>query len=215
MRARRDGRRVKIAIVGGTGAFGRALAARWHRLDHDVTIGSRDGERAQRQAAVIGVHGATNADAVRDADIVVLAVESRAAVSTARDLADAIGDAAVLCVASELRFTKRGVLPGRSEGSLAEEIATLVRGPVVSGFQAIPAAQLARPEPLDEDVLVCGDDADAKRRALDLAQPLVRGRAIDAGPLANARALEAMTAVILHVNRTYKVVAGLRLTGFE
>jgi 8-hydroxy-5-deazaflavin:NADPH oxidoreductase len=206
---------VKIAIVGGTGAFGRALAARWHRLDLDVTIGSRDAERAERQAAVIGVKGAANADAVRHTDFVVLAVESRAAVDTARDLAESIGDSPVLCVASDLRFTKEGVFPGRKEGSLAEEIAAIVHGPVVSGLQAIPAAQLARPEPLDEDVLVCGDDNDAKRLALDLAQPLVRGRAIDAGPLANARALEGMTAVILHVNRTYKVVAGLRLTGFE
>jgi 8-hydroxy-5-deazaflavin:NADPH oxidoreductase len=206
---------VKIAIVGGTGAFGRALAARWQRLGLDVTIGSRERERAERHAAVIGVQGATNADAVRDAQFVVLAVESNAAVATARDLAEAIGDAAVLCVASDLRFTKGGVLPGRSEGSLAEDVAAIVSGPVVSGFQAIPAAQLARPEPLDEDVLVCGDDAEAKRLALDLAQPLVHGRALDAGPLANARALEGMTAVILHVNRTYKVVAGLRLTGFE
>jgi 8-hydroxy-5-deazaflavin:NADPH oxidoreductase len=206
---------VKIAIVGGTGAFGRALAARWHRLELDVTIGSRDATRAEQQAAVIGVRGAENAEAVRDADFVVLAVESHAAVATARDLADPIGGATVLCVASDLRFTKAGVLPGRNEGSLAEDVAALVRGPVVSGFQAIPAAELARPEPLDEDVLVCGDDADAKRVALDLGRPLVLGRAIDAGPLANARALEGMTAVILHVNRTYKVVAGLRLTGFE
>jgi NADPH-dependent F420 reductase len=206
---------VKIAIVGGTGAFGRALAARWQRLELDVTIGSRDAGRAEQQAAVIGVRGAANVDAVRDADFVVLAVESDAAVATAADLADPIGGAIVLCVASALRFTKSGVLPGRSEGSLAEDIAALVHGPVVSGLQAIPAAQLAQPEPLDEDVLVCGDDADAKGIALDLARPLVRGRALDAGPLANARALEAMTAVILHVNRTYKVVAGLRLTGFE
>lgn len=206
---------MKIAIVGGTGAFGRALAARWRRLDFDVTIGSRDAQRAEQQAAVIGVRGAANADAVRDADFVVLAVESHAAVETARELAGPIGDAIVLCVASDLRFTKQGVLPGRNEGSLAEDVALHVRGPVVSGFQAIPAAELARPDPLDEDVLVCGDDADAKRVALDLARPLVRGRAIDAGPLANARALEGMTAVILHVNRTYKVVAGLRLTGFE
>lgn len=206
---------MKIAIVGGTGAFGRALAARFHRLDLDVTIGSRDAQRAEQQATVIGVQGATNAEAVRNADFVVLAVESHAAVATARDLADPIGDAPVLCVASDLRFTKGGVVPGRAEGSLAEEVAGLVRAPVVSGFQAIPAAQLAQPELLDEDVLVCGDDADAKRLALDLGQKLVRGRALDAGPLANARALEGMTAVILHVNRTYKVVAGLRLTGFE
>jgi NADPH-dependent F420 reductase len=206
---------LKIAIVGGTGAFGRALAARWHRLDFDVTIGSRDARRAEERGAVIGVKGALNAEAVRDADFVVLAVESHAAVETARDLADAIGDTAVLSVASDLTFGKDGVRPGRSEGSLAEDVAEILRGPVVSGFQAIPAAQLAQPDLLDEDVLVCGDDAAAKQVALDLGQRLVRGRAIDAGPLANARALEGMTAVILHVNRTYKVVAGLRLTGFE
>jgi NADPH-dependent F420 reductase len=206
---------VKIAIVGGTGAFGRALAARWHRLDLDVTIGSRDPRRAEQQAAVIGVKGAANADAVRDADFVVLAVESHAVVATARELADPIGDAALLCVASDLAFDKDGVRPGRNEGSLAEDVARIVRGPVVSGFQALPAAQLAQPGLLDEDVLVCGDDHHTKRLALDLGQSLVRGRAIDAGPLANARALEGMTAVILHVNRTYKVVAGLRLTGFE
>jgi NADPH-dependent F420 reductase len=206
---------VRIAIIGGTGAFGRALAARWQGLDLDVTIGSRDAQRAEQQAAVIGAKGKANADAAREADFVVLAVESHAAVATARDLADPIGDATVLCVASDLRFTKAGVLPGRSEGSLAEDVAAIVRGPVVSGFQAIPAAQLARPDPLDEDVLVCGDDPEAKRVTLELARPLVRGRAIDAGPLANARALEGMTAVILHVNRTYNVVAGLRVTGFE
>jgi 8-hydroxy-5-deazaflavin:NADPH oxidoreductase len=206
---------VRIAIVGGTGAFGRALAGRLHRLDHDVTIGSRDTHRAEQQAAMIGVKGAANADAVRDADLVVLAVESHAAVETARDLVDAIGDAPLLCVASDLTFGKDGVCPGRNEGSLAEDVARIVRGPVASGFQAIPAAQLAQRGLLDEDVLVCGDDRETKRLALDLGQSLVRGRAIDAGPLANARALEGMTAVILHVNRTYKVVAGLRLTGFE
>ena len=63
---------MRIAIVGGTGAFGRALAGRWYRLDLDVTIGSRDARRAEQQAAVIGVKGAVNADAVRDADFVVL-----------------------------------------------------------------------------------------------------------------------------------------------
>jgi NADPH-dependent F420 reductase len=205
---------VRVAIVGGTGAFGRALAARWHRDGIDVVIGSRDAERAQRQAAVIGIDGGANDEVVRGADLVVLAVESRAAVDTARGLAGAIGDAPVLCVASDLRFTKDGVFPARNEGSVAEDVDALVAGAVVSGYQAIPAAQLARPQPLDEDVLVCGDDAAAKTLALDLGQRLVSGRAIDAGPLANARALEGMTAVILHVNRTYKVVAGLRLTGF-
>jgi 8-hydroxy-5-deazaflavin:NADPH oxidoreductase len=206
---------VRVAIAGGTGAFGRALAGRWHGAGIDVVIGSRNPERAARQAAAIGVSGATNENAVHDAELVVLAVQSAAAIDTARELADAISSTPVLCVASDLHVTKEGIVVGRSEGSVAEDVAALVHGPVVSGYQALPAAQLARSELLDDDVLVCGDDADAKRLALELGQKLVSGRALDAGPLSNARALEGMTAVILHVNRTYKVAAGLRLTGFS
>jgi 8-hydroxy-5-deazaflavin:NADPH oxidoreductase len=204
---------VKVAVVGGTGSFGRALAARLHDLGHDVTIGSRDADRAQERAAVIGVAGGTNADVVRGVDLVVLAVQSSAAVDTARELADAIGETPVLCVASDLRFIPAGVIPARNEGSIAEDVAALVEGPVASGLQAVPAAHLAHPEPPDQDALICGNDPRAKELALELAQGLVAGRALDAGPLENARALEGMTAVILHVNRRYRVVAGLRLTG--
>jgi hypothetical protein len=205
---------VKVAIVGGTGAFGRGLAARWREAGVEVTIGSRDAARARERAAVLGVAGATNHEAVRDADLVVLAVQSSAAIATARELAPALGAAPVLCVASDLRFEHGAVFPARNAGSIAEDVAAIVAGPVVSGFHALPAAQLAQAGLLDEDVLVCGDDADAKRLVLELGQHLVSGRALDAGPLANSRALEGMTAVIVHVNRTYKIVAGLKLTGF-
>jgi NADPH-dependent F420 reductase len=207
-------RAVRIAIVGGTGAFGRALAARLRDQGTDVAVGSRDAVRANELAATLGVAGGTNESVVRAADYVILAVQSSAAVGTARALSDAIGRRPVLCVASDLKFGSDGVSPGRSEGSIAEDVAKAVAGPVASGFQAVPAAHLARPEPLDEDVLVCGDAA-AKEPALEFGAKLVSGRAIDVGPLANSRALEAMTAVILHVNRQYKVVAGLRLTGFK
>jgi NADPH-dependent F420 reductase len=205
---------MKVAIVGGTGAFGRGLAARWREAGVEVVIGSRDATRAQERAAVLGVKGATNEDAVRDADLVVLAVQSSAAIDTARALAPVLGATPVLCVASDLHFEKQGVFPARDKGSIAEDVAEIVAGPVVSGFQALPAAQLAQAGLLDEDVLVAGDDAQAKALVLELGQHLVSGRAIDAGPLQNARALEGMTAVIVHVNRTYKVVAGLKLTGF-
>jgi NADPH-dependent F420 reductase len=204
---------VKVAVVGGTGSFGRALAGRLHDLGHDVAIGSRDAARAQERAAVIGVAGGTNADVVRGVDLVVLAVQSSAAVDTARELADAIGETPVLCVASDLRFTAEGVMPGRNQGSIAEDVAALVEGPVASGLQAVPAAHLAHPEPPDQDALICGNDSRVKELALELAQGLVSGRALDAGPLENARALEGMTAVIIHVNRRYRAVAGLRLTG--
>ena len=207
-------RPMRVAIVGGTGAFGRGLAARLQDQGLDVAIGSRDPVRAKELGATLGVASGTNEGVVRGADYVILAVQSSAAVATARDLSSAIGRKPLLCVASDLHFGTDGVSPGRQDGSIAEDIAKLVQAPVASGFQAVPAAHLARPGLLDEDVLVCGDAA-AKEPALEFGAKLVSGRAIDAGPLANSRALEAMTAVILHVNRHYKVVAGLRLTGFK
>ena len=205
---------MRVAVVGGTGAFGRALATRLSEQGLDVAIGSRDPVRANELGATLGVAGGTNEAVVRAADYVILAVQSSAAVGTARDLADAIGRKPVLCVASDLHFGSDGVTPGRSQGSIAEDVANAVRAPVASGFQAVPAVHLARPVLLDEDVLVCGEPA-AKEPALEFGAKLVTGRAIDAGPLVNSRALEAMTAVILHVNRQYKVVAGVRLTGFK
>jgi predicted dinucleotide-binding enzyme len=144
---------------------------------------------------------------------VVLATKSNAALETARELVDAIGETPVLCVASELAFTDNGVLPGDVERSLAEQLSEIVRGPVASGLQSLSAAHLAAAELPEEDALICGDDPRAKELALELAGPLVAGRALDAGPLANSRALEAMTAVILNVNREFGVTSGLRLTG--
>jgi 8-hydroxy-5-deazaflavin:NADPH oxidoreductase len=204
---------VRVAIVGGTGAFGRALAQRLHRIDVDAVIGSRDASRAHELAVSMGVSGGANEDVVRDADLVILATRSNAALETARHLAGAIGTRPLLCVASDLTFAKNGVIPGRLGRSLAEEVADVVAGPVAAGLQSLAAAHLAQLEPPDEDVFVCGSDEEAKELALELGGRLVRGRAIDAGPLANARALEAMTAVILSVNRRYKGAAGLRVTG--
>src|SRR5207244_8178868 len=83
---RRRGSAVKIAVVGGTGTFGRALAARLHELGHEVAIGSRDPERAKEQAAAIGVEGGANAEVVAEAEYVVLATASGAAIDTAREL---------------------------------------------------------------------------------------------------------------------------------
>lgn len=204
---------MKVAIIGGTGAFGRALARRLRTLGEDVYIGSRDAERARERALELGVQGGTNEDVVRGADLVVLATKSNATLETAVALADAIGETPVLCVASDLRFTDTGIVPGLEEGSLAENVSRLIHAPVASGLQMVSAIDLSGPEPPDQDVLICGDDLAAKELALELAGRLVGGRAIDVGPLANSRALEAMTAVILNVNRDYGVHAGLRLTG--
>jgi NADPH-dependent F420 reductase len=203
---------VRVAVVGGTGDFGLALARLLVAGGEDVVVGSRDGARAWEAAEPVGASGATNEDAVSGADIVVLAVKADAALDTATVLASAIGRTPTLSVASELLFSKSGVRPKASEESLAEELARILEGPVAAGLHSLAAPTLAK-GPADGDALVCGDDDDAKRLALELAAKVVTGRALDAGPLASARALEGMTAVIVNLNRRYKGHAGLRVSG--
>jgi len=145
-------------------------------------------------------------------DIVVLAVKADAALDTARSLAPAIGGTPVLSVASALRFTKAGVYPGDDPRSLAERTAELLDAPVVAGLHSLAAASLSHGK-ADGDALVCGDDPDAKTLALELAASVVSGRALDAGPLASARALEGLTAVIVNLNKRYRGHAGFRVTG--
>lgn len=204
---------MRVAIVGGTGSFGRALGQRLLRLEHEVAIGSRDPERARELALSYGFDGGANEDVVRGADLIVLATRSGAAIDTARALAGAVGETPLLCVASDLHFDDTGVTPGRSGRSIAEEVADVVPGPVAAGFQSLAAAHLLVPDPPEEDVFVCGEDTRAKELSLELGSQVVAGRAIDAGPLANARALEGMTSVILNVNKRYRSNAGIRLTG--
>jgi len=181
--------------------------------EDEVFIGSRDEGRAADVAAEIGVRGGPNQDVVRGADLVVLAVRADAALQTARSLARAIGSAPVLCVASEIRFGEDGARPGGKGPSLAERVAEVVPGPVAAGLHSVAAGTLEGVEPPDEDALICGDDRRAKELALELAGRVVAGRALDAGPLASARALEGLTAVIVNVNMHYRARAGVRITG--
>ena len=204
---------MRVAIVGGTGPFGRALGARLHDAGVDVVIGSRDGDRAQAAALELDCAGETNGAACEDADFVILAVNADAALDTARELRAQIGSTPVLSVASELRFTKEGVFPSVDAKSLAEQLQEILAAPVVAGLHSLAASSLAGEAPPDEDAFVCGDDADAKAIALELASMLTNGRALDAGPLASARALEGLTAVIVNLNRRYKGHAGIRVTG--
>jgi NADPH-dependent F420 reductase len=206
---------VRVAIVGGTGGFGTALARRVVEAGDEVVIGSRDAGRAREAAEPLGAEGATNEAAVRGADLVVLATKADAALETAAALRSAIGATPVLSVASELRFTKDGVLPTDEPTSIAERLDDVLDGPVVAGLHSLAAATLGGDEPPEEDALVCGDDADAKALALDLAGKVCDGRALDAGPLASARALEGMTGVIVNLNKRYRAHTGLRVTGLR
>jgi NADPH-dependent F420 reductase len=204
---------VKVAVVGGTGSFGQAVARRLVDAGVEVVIGSRDAGRAREAAAAVGAAGGeNNDDAVRGADLVVFAVKADAAVETARDLRQSIGSTPVLSPCAELEFGPGGVKPATEATSVARRIQDELDAPVVAGLHSLAASNLEDAPP-DEDALVCGDDAEAKALALDLAGRLVSGRAIDCGPLASARALEGMTAVIVNVNKRYKAHAGLRVTG--
>ena len=204
---------MRVAVVGGTGPFGRAVSARLVASGLDVIVGSRDADRASAAALEIGCSGEANGDACANADFVVLAVNAEAALDTARELRAAIGRTPVLSVASELRFSKDGVRPSPEAVSLAERIQAELDAPVLAGLHSLAATSLASDEPLEEEAFVCGDDAEAKALALELAGRLTSGRVLDAGPLASARALEGFTAVIVNLNKRYHGRAGIRVTG--
>jgi len=203
---------MRVAVVGGTGDFGLALAERLVEAGHEVVVGSRDGVRAAEKGAEVGARGSVNVEAVAGVDLVVLAVKADAALGTAEALAGPIGSTPVLSVASELRFTKAGVFPGDGSRSLAERTQELLGGPVVAGLHSLAAATLSQGR-AEGDAFVCGDDGDAKALALEIAAASVTGRALDAGPLASARALEGLTAVIVNLNKRYRAHTGVRVTG--
>jgi NADPH-dependent F420 reductase len=208
---------MRVAILGGTGSFGRALAARLVAVGEDeIVIGSRDAARAEAAASELGpdVQGAANEEAVAGVDLAVLAVKADGALETARAVAPALGTTPLLSVASALTFRPDGVRPDPDLRSLAERIQAVVDAPVVAGLHSIAAASLDGAPP-DEDALVCGDDPAAKELALALAAKVVAGRALDAGPLAGARTLEGLTAVIVNLNRRYRAHSGISVTGIR
>lgn len=194
-----------IGIVGGSGDFGQGLAERLRRLGEEVVIGSRT-PRGEFVA---------NDEASRASELVFLSVPPEGVEPMARDLADALSGRIVVSVASPVVFRdgKAGASPG--DLSLAELTARAAPGArVVAGFHTVSAKSLANPDtPLHEDVLLAGDDAEAKEVVAALAERLVRGRAVDAGRLEVARWLEPLTAVLINVNRRYRTNSGVRITG--
>lgn len=194
-----------IGIVGGTGDFGQGLAGRLRALGEEVVLGSR----TPRDEFV------SNAEAIKRSDTVFLSVPPDGVEFTCRSLADELAGRIVVSVASPVVFVGGRPAAEPDELSLAEKAQrSAPRCRVVAGFHTVSAKALARvDDPLDEDVLLCADDTEAKEEIAALAERLVHGRAVDAGPLIVARWLEPMTAVLLNVNRNYRAQSGVRITG--
>ena len=194
-----------IGIVGGTGDFGQGLAERLRRVGEEVELGSRTPHD----------EFVSNRDCAEDADIVFLSVPPSGLAEMCGNLAGSLNGKIVVSVASPVVFAdgKPGAEPG--ELSLAELGAQAAPGArMVAGFHTVSAKALAKvDESLDEDVLLCGDDEEAKAVVGALAERIVAGRAVDAGRLEVARWLEPVTAVLLNVNRRYKASSGVRVTG--
>ena len=213
-----------VAVIGGTGPQGKGLAYRWARHGHRVVLGSRSAERADKAAAEITarvpdgvVTGAANADAAAGADVVVLAVPYDGHDDLVAALAEQLAGKVVISCVNPLGFDKQGpyglVVPG---GSAAETAAALVPSArLVGAFHHVSAVTLwGEEEYLDhEDVLVCGDDTDAKAVAIELARAVTSRDGVDAGRLRIARQLEPWTAVLISINKRYKTRSGTKISG--
>ena len=204
-----------IAIIGGTGAEGIALALRFTRAGASVRIGSRSLERAQKASRQVVekagrgiVEGFENADAVRDARVVVLTVPPDAQIETLQSLASSFHPDAILVDA-----TVRLQSEANSALVAVEHVPAGVR--VASAFHTLSAGLLSNlEESIDSDVLICADDPEAKAVAMELVEMLPGARAVDAGGLKRSRLIENTVQLLIALNRAHKVRhAGIRITG--
>lgn len=215
-----------IALVGGTGPEGRGLAQRLALAGHRVVIGSRSAERAKEIAAELAENagdgasltGAENATAVADADVTILTIPYSGLADTLPPLAASLQDRIVVSAVAPVEFREGRPVALRVEaGSAAQEVARLLpRSRVVSAFQTVDAHTLgALDHELDTDVLVASDDAEARHVVIRLANDIAGVRALSAGRLAASRYVEECTALLITLNRIYKVHSGLRITGVD
>ena len=213
---------MQIALVGGTGKEGRGLALRWAKAGHKVKLGSRSAERGKERAeelsSQVGVEitGGDNHWAVEGADIVVLCVPYSAHSATLNGLKDAVRGKTVVDITVPLKPPKvREVhLPEGSSAALEAQAILGEETTVVATLHHVSSEHLKHFErPLDCDVLVCSDRKEARELVIELLSEL-GCRALDAGKLRNAIALEAITPVLLYMNRRYKSKGtGIRVTG--
>ena len=216
-----------IAVIGGTGPAGMGLALRWARAGETIIIGSRDEQRAQKAAKAIreqvgnqaNVSGMENAAACAAADILMLTVPFEGQASLLKQLKPAMTAGSILIDATVPLAASVGGRASRTLGvwlgSAAQQAAELVpkEVSVVAAFHNVSAELLYTDTPLDCDVIVCSNDSDAAQLTRELAAKIPGVRAIDGGPLENARIVEHITALLIGMNIRHKGHAGIRITG--
>jgi hypothetical protein len=209
-----------IAVLGGTGDQGRGLAHRFAAAGNPVIIGSRRAERAAAAAESLrpgrGIRGMSNADAAREADVVIVAVPWEGHRDLLASLAEVLSGKIVIDCVNPLGFDERGAYPlPVAEGSAAQQAAAVLPGSrVVGAFHHVSAVVLLDPDVagIDLDVMVLGDDRAATDLVQALASRIPGARGVYAGRLRNCGQVEALTANLVSVNRRYKAHAGLRIT---
>ena len=216
---------MRIGIVGGTGREGHGLGLRWARAGHQVAIGSRDAGRARDKAAEIAalvphgvVAGGDNRWAISEAEVVLVSVPYSAHEATLREHRAQLEGRVVIDITVPLkppRVSEVSLPPGES-AAMEAQIILGAGTKVVAALHHVSAAHLSDLEYVfDCDVLVCGNDEPARALTIGLLVDLGL-RALDAGPLKNAVALEALTPVLIHLNKRYKCKsAGIRITGID
>lgn len=217
-----------IAILGGTGDLGTGLARRWAQAGYEVIIGSRTQDKAETAAAdlkkimdergvkSINVRAADNQAAAQAADIVAMTVPFSHQKSTLESVKDALQGKILIDVTVPLVPPKVARVQLPTEGS-AGQIAQALLGEnvkVVSAFQNVAAHHLQEGQGLECDVLVCGDSKDARAEVIKLVEAAGM-RGFHAGSIANAAAVEAMTSVLIFINKQYDCHAGIRVTGLK
>jgi 8-hydroxy-5-deazaflavin:NADPH oxidoreductase len=214
-----------IPIIGGTGALGYGLAVRWARAGLPIVIGSRETSRAQEAAERVrskvsgaAVEGLQNADAAARGPIVFLTVPFRAQSETLTNLKDALSEGQLLvdCTVPTAAAVsgKAARTLGVWQGSAAQQADEMVPDgvTVISALHTASAPRLAGDDPLDEDILICGDRKADKARVAQLIEQIEGLRAVNAGALEMARIVETLTPMLISINVRYKARAGIRIT---
>jgi 8-hydroxy-5-deazaflavin:NADPH oxidoreductase len=214
--------RPTLAIIGGTGALGMGLAMRWAAAGYPVVLGSRSSAKAKAAAQGIEpakgappVRGDDNAGAARAGDIVVIAVPFTSHDAILDEISDAVAGRIVVDAVVPLVPPRVSLVQLPAQGSAAQIAHQRIgdKALVVSAFHNVSAAKLRAGGAVDCDVLVFGNDRVARERVIALADA-IGTRGIDGGPIANSVAAEALTSILIGINRRYKVDgAGLRITG--